>query len=117
MNEKLKQSINDGLKLKQEREVKNRELEAERKEQERIKFLEDVDACKRILDKEDFLWMKIRSAVANDEKEVVIDGTRAMAVAINDIPGLEAKYESGWDHINSDEVKEFWQWITVTWKT
>jgi hypothetical protein len=38
-----------------------------------------------------------------------------MAMAINTFAGIEARYASGSDYINSDEVKESWSDITLFW--
>ena len=63
----------------------------------------------------------IYEAVATGETSISMPeefSDRATAVAIyRNFPDVFANYREGYDHINSDEVKENWSSVTITWKS
>ena len=125
-NERLKKAIEAG----------NGEAnaEAKRKEEERTKACAIGQAKEaaelkeaRELVQGDFLYTRVQNALAHGHKNFAIHSgvgqksgpypTRALAQAINEVAGFRAVFTDGNENINSDEVKEYWADIDVTWES
>jgi hypothetical protein len=75
------------------------------------------------------LFIMIRDAVARGEKHIDIGSqnineffpdcyfpvNRMLCRILNEFSGITAKFTEGEDYINTDEMKEYWSNIEITW--
>lgn len=110
----VKKAIIEGEKLKEEARLTLEKKNQEQQERDRKQFFESVEFYKKNFESTNELSTRITKAVAAGESSFMLDGGEAMCQAIREL-GLNVRYTSGYDNINSDEVKEFWEHIEVTW--
>lgn len=113
MNDRLKQAIGHGTAIKQERD----EAAAKRKQEQEEVARAAVDRTTaywiRELAQNDYLYSKIRDAVAAGETSFVIKGGKELVNVINAAyPGVHARYDSS--EKSQGPVIES---VTVTWDT
>ncbi len=112
----LKEAVAEGTRRKDATELAARKAQEQKTERDRRGYELSVKRHKAEIKKDGKVFDMIADAIAKGEKEVSFRGTAAFAEAINSFPGLTATHNSGYDFINSDEVKESWESVTVTWK-
>jgi hypothetical protein len=120
MNDRLKQAIGHGTAIKQEREEAAAKRKQEQEEVARAAVDRNTAYWKRELAQNDYLYSKIRDAVAAGETSFVIRGGKELVNVINAAyPGVHARYDSGEINVNSEVQSQgpVIESVTVTWDT
>ena len=115
MDEKLQKAVLSGERARAEALAKSRQRDEEAAECAKRQHVEDVKRWRALLAENDHLYDLVTKAIAQGKNEIVMRAGIACEIAVETFPGFRAKHESGYDFINSDEVKEEWSYVTVTW--
>lgn len=120
MNFKLQEVIKEGRQIanvKAEETARQTE-ELARKQQERRDLMYQNAVMQVTQNDGALIYDAIKNAVATGASFARFSEDEFFARAVeNNFPGVRAHYTSGCDHINSDDVKEDWHSVTITWKT
>jgi len=116
---KLQQAIEGGkAEAKRLQEIKTKEL-ADKLANEKIQFQKNCEYARDVLLKDDYIFNLIKEAISKNEKSILLKYNGAeFAYVINadeSFAGIHAKYECGCDYINSDEIKQDWSSVSITW--
>lgn len=117
MHAKLKKAINAGkneLKARQQAALDETKAATELEQQ---RYNEHVTVWIKTLTETNYIYDLIKAAVAKGEDVVNINAGPELVTAIGKtFTDIYADYNSGYDYINSDDIKEFWQYVRITWK-
>jgi hypothetical protein len=117
---KLQQAVEDGKIEAQKLKDKLADKELAELIKEKILFQENIKYWVNKLTKDDYIFNLIKDAITVGKKSVYIEnGTIATVQAINNNPdvfsGIHTHYTSGYNYVNSDDVKEDWEHVEITW--
>lgn len=115
INYDLKSAIEAGKNIKTNNLQKLKEKEDFDEKQKQEEYNNKVIKFKEQLESSDFLYTNVTRAVSEGNNSFSFSQSKEFAKAVSLISGFSATYKSGYDNINSDEIKEFWEEVTVKW--
>jgi len=116
MDDAVRKAIEEGSAEREKREALERAKVREEAEARIRAHDRSVEHVKALIQRDpSFLFDKIKDAVAKGKSSIVLSGGEDVAEAVRSIDGLSEHHTTGFDNINSDEVKEEWHSVEVTW--
>lgn len=113
----LREAVEAGFQIRRSEQERDAQAKKAKELAEAAQFKKDVQRIRDELESSGILFESVTKAVAKGLDHFQMYGSPALAKAIETFDGFQARYACGNDYINSDEVKEFWETVTVTWRT